>query len=96
MLPLIEALLSFFFAFYLLGLSNAEHSDILCDPLAQAICLPMISKMILSPKRFTTDFTAVRAFVRVRALMYKQVVGFCEMSPTVFANKLFLRSVKQK
>lgn len=46
--------------------------------------------MILSTECFTANITRIGAFVCVCAFVNEKVVGFGEMTITVFANELFL------
>lgn len=54
--------------------------------------VPVISEVILSSKGLAADIAAVRPLVCVCSLVNQQVVRLREMSLTVFADKLFLRS----
>ena len=59
--------------------------------LGQMALLPMVSQVVLPPKGFVTDVTCVRPFIRVCALVDKQVVRFGEVPTTELANKFLPR-----
>ena len=52
----------------------------------------VISQMILSSKRFSTDFTGIRSFISVCSLMDEKIVGFSKLTVTELADKSFLGS----
>ena len=49
----------------------------------------VIPKMILSPKGFATDIAWIWSLISVCPFMNKEVVWFCELPVTEFADKLF-------
>ena len=51
----------------------------------------MVSEVILAPERLAADVTAVRAFVRVCALVNEQVVRLGEMATAELTDELLLR-----
>ena len=52
----------------------------------------VVSQMILASKCFATNIARIRSLVRVRALVYEQIVGLGELALTVSANVLLALS----
>jgi len=76
------------------GLAESFPTFCALERLLLGMDVPVVSKVILAAKRFPTNITGVRSFVRVCSLVDKQVVRLRELAIAELTNKLLLRPAR--
>jgi len=76
------------------GLAESFPTFCALEWLLLGMDVPVVSKVILAAKRFPTNITGVRTFIRVRSLVNKKVVRLGELAIAELTNKLLLRSAR--